>query len=215
MNVLRATLLGAVAAGAAMANAQLYTQPWSGTDLGYASQYDTATNGLGSFALAYDNFTLASSGTIGTVCWTGMFLNPPGNGTISSFVITFYNDNAGTVGTQAGQTTVVGNAGQTFNSTVGGVKVYDYQASVNSFAATAGTQYWLSIQAQMDYPPQWFWAEGTGGDGASLLDFYGSRLENSTDLAFTLKTANPVPEPFTMLLGAAALAAAATKKRRA
>jgi hypothetical protein len=65
------------------------------------------------------------------------------------------------------------------------------------FKALAGTTYWLSIQPTLDYPPQWGWYQGKGGDGVAYQDFFGENGAIPKDLAFSLAS---VPEPITILL---------------
>jgi hypothetical protein len=66
------------------------------------------------------------------------------------------------------------------------------------FQALAGTTYWLSIQATLNYPPQWGWYQGRGGEGVAYQDYsFGENGVIPTDLAFSLAS---VPEPITILL---------------
>ena len=182
---LAATMLWAPAAANA---AVLYTQgPIA--NVVWASQNDT-TGGNGNFATAYDNFTLASTNTVTGLEFTGQFFNPPQLATITAFTVNFYADNMGQPGGTLVSSFTAGNASQNCTGVV-----CSYNLGVN-FNASAGTTYWLSIVPDMGFPPQWGWQGGTGGNGTSYQDFFGTRLQNASDLAFTL-TGGAVPEPST------------------
>ncbi len=172
----------------------LYTQPYDGTGNMYASQNDT-TGGNGNFATVYDNFTLGGNSTINDVAWTGGYFNPPNQGAITQFTVTFYADNAGQPGASLASLSVAGTA----NETLLAGPIYTYDLAV-TFAAAGGTQYWLSIVPDMGFPPQWGWATATGGDGVSYQDFFGVRSANNADFAFTLNGTPGVPEPVSFSL---------------
>jgi len=173
----------------------------------YASQNDT-TGGNGNFATSYDNFTLGSSASITSVEWIGSYFNPPAQGTITGWTLNFYADNAGTPGTLLYSTgDVAGNAGETFLQTDNaGDPAYLYGLST-AFTASAGTQYWLSVEPDLGYPPQWGWETGTGGDGAAYQCFFGTCGPISNDLSFALfgNSVTATPEPSSMLLLATAM----------
>ena len=76
--------------------------------------------------------------------------------------------------------------------------LYKYRMDLSlPFKALAGTTYWLSIQPTLDYPPQWGWYQGKGGNGVAYQDFVGENGAIPKDLAFSLAS---VPEPITILL---------------
>jgi hypothetical protein len=202
-------LLIALAASSAMpaAGAVLYVQNpnYNGA---YASQNDPS--GFGNFATAYDNFTLSSTATISWVEWAGSYFNPQVAGAITGFTISFYADAAGTPGALLASTgDVAGNAGETF---VGldnaGSPTYFYGMGA-TLAATAGTQYWMSIVPDSVLPPQWGWETGSGGDGAAYQCFFGACGATPDDLAFALAT----PEPGSIALLATGLVAVGIRVR--
>jgi hypothetical protein len=59
-----------------------------------------------------------------------------------------------------------GNAGQAPAGTYGGTAMYDYHFALPMpFEASAGTKYWLQIEASQNAEPDWGISAGTGGDG--------------------------------------------------
>ena len=182
----------------------LYSQP---TDFNgnVSSQNDTSDGGLGAFATAYDNFNLGAASIINSVSWTGSYSNPSIPGSISSFTISFFTDNAGQPGALINSETISGNANETFlQNDVVDSPTFSYSADLpTSITTDVGRQYWLSIVANAPLYPQWGWETGTGGDGVSYQDFLGSRSSYSVDLAFSLNgTLAPtyVPMPSTLVL---------------
>jgi PEP-CTERM motif len=195
---------------------QLYNQPWDGTGNAYSSQNDPGT--FGNFATVYDNFTLGAGGTINDVQWYGEYFNPPVQGPILDFTVAFYADSGGVPGTTLFTETVSGTANETFLTTVNGFPVYTYDLSINPFVAAAGTQYWVSVEPTLFFPPQWGWSSGTGGDGAGYQCFFGACSSSGIpDLAFTLNgsTTSGVPEPGSLLmLGSGLLGLAGFVRRK-
>src|SRR5271165_4922545 len=90
-----AALLLFVAVPSWAAQVLVYSQGPNYQDL-YASQNDTS--GFGANFTSYDNFTLGSAATITSVGWTGGYFNPQTAGTISSWTVAFYANNAGQPG---------------------------------------------------------------------------------------------------------------------
>lgn len=176
----------------------IYDQPYDGSNIAdaYASQNDSASGGFGDFAKAYDNFTLDSATSIGKVKWYGEFFSGE-PAPISNFLIQFWSDNSGP-NAELFSETIVGNAHETLVEKIGNFNLYQYGMDLSlPFQALAGTTYWLSIQATLDYPPQWGWYQGKGGDGVAYQDFFGEIGAIPKDLAFSLAS---VPEPITILL---------------
>jgi hypothetical protein len=176
----------------------IYDQPYDGSNIAdaYASQNDSTIGGFGDFAKAYDDFTLDSATAIGKVKWYGEFFR--GEPTpISNFLIQFWSDNSGP-NAELFSETILGNADETFVEKIGNFNLYKYGMDLSlPFKALAGTTYWLSIQPTLDYPPQWGWYQGKGGDGVAYQDFFGENGAIPKDLAFSLAS---VPEPITILL---------------
>ena len=183
----------------------IYVQPPDNSGNLYASQNDTNSGGLGNFATVYDNFTLGSTSSINMVKWTGGYFNPGPPGAITNFNVDFWANSGGAPGGLLASTAVAGNA----NETSLGSDYYSYSLNLGTpFTASAGTQYWLSVVPDMGFPPQWGWASGTGGDGIAYQDFFGTRSQLSTDMAFSLVgNTTATPEPGSMLLMATFLMA--------
>jgi hypothetical protein len=180
-----------------------------------ASQNDTSA--FGNFATSYDNFTLGATTAINQVQWVGGYFNPQTLGPIMMWTVSFYANNGGQPGGLLQSFVIPGNAGETFiqNDTLGDPN-YLYTAAV-SFTAAAGTEYWLSVVPDLAFPPQWGWGTSSVGDGISYQDFFGTRLQNPTDLAFALYTQQQTtsPEPGTlMLLGTGIVGIAGMLRRK-
>lgn len=180
----------------------------------FASQNDAG--GFGNFATTYDNFKLTGNGSVSGVSWVGGYFNPPAHGPIAGFTISFWADNAGQPGALLQATTVPGTANETASvPNINGLE-FIYSATLSSpFLATAGTPYWLSVEPDINFPPEWGWQAGSGGDVKSYQDFFGSRSLHSVDTAFTL-VGSLVPEPSQLAAGALLLAGAVgfTLRRR-
>src|SRR5450755_4275076 len=151
----------------------------------YASQNDTA--GFGAFATAYDNFSLGSATTITQASWAGGYFNPQSQGPITGWTVGFYANNAGQPGGLISSFTFSGNGGETFlqNDSLGD-PVYSYTSGSLSFAAAAGTTYWLSVVPDVAFPPQWGLTTSSTGDGVAWQDFFGNSGQIPSDLAFSL-----------------------------
>lgn len=179
----------------------VYNQPFDGSGNAFSSQNDT--NGLGNFATMYDNFTLGSTTNLTNISFTGEYFNPPQQGPITGWTVQFYSDNAGQPGSSLFSQHITGTGNESFLGTFGGFPTYTYSLNLTGFNAVAGTQYWVSVVPDLGFPPQWGWSTGTGGDGISFQDFFGSRSEIFSDMAFSLSGGGgppPVPEPASLFL---------------
>jgi hypothetical protein len=193
-------------AGGGLSAGVLYQQPWDGSGNALSSQNDIS-GGNGNFAAMYDDFTLGSTNAIDEVLWVGAYFNPPNQGPILQFTLTFWANNAGLPGASLYSDVIVGTGNESFLGNAGGFPSYQYDVSLTSpFVATGGTPYWLSIVPNLGYPPQWGWASGTGGDGIAYQDFFSTRTQAGNDLAFQLNgEPTGIPEPVSLALAGTAL----------
>jgi len=188
-------LTAAFFTGMAYSTELLYDQPAGAAGGGVASQ--NAPNAFGPQYTAFDNFSLPMGAFITSVQWEGAYSAMPIS-VITQFQIMLLADNGGLPGGVLRTYDIPGNAGETFVGT--SVGFFDYSYLVNlptAFGVTANTKYWLSIQPTVDFPPQWFWREGTGGDGVSAqinLAVSSNPSLIAEDDAFSL-TGTSVPEP--------------------
>jgi hypothetical protein len=146
----------------------IYSQPAKPS--GGIFQSSRNPGGTDSDQYVWDDFALqASSGvTITDIQWRGGYQS--GSGTVLNFTVAIYPSTAG--GTQPDvvnpplvQYQPNGNAGETPVGTVGGIPMYDYHFALpTAFRATAGTRYWVQIEAFQNGVPDWGLAAGTGGD---------------------------------------------------
>lgn len=171
----------------------------------------------GDIFTSYDNFTLNTAASVYNVTFQGFAFdtsnNQPTNTQILGFNIAFYADNSGEPGRQLASSAMVG-----YTSTVAGTvdffnngyteTVNDYTVGLlSAFAASAGTTYWISIQAVMASPAYWAWTQGTDGDSTSYQEYGGSFRSFDSDRAFGLEpfvASPPVPEPSSFLMAATA-----------
>jgi hypothetical protein len=180
----------------------VYSQPFDASGMALASQNDTGS--LGNFATMYDDFVLGAGAAINNVEWIGEYFNPPFQGPITAWTVSFYADAGGQPGALLMQDNMAGTANETFVGNFAGFPAYKYSFNLNmAFNAAAGTQYWLSVVPDLLDPPQWGWSTGLGGDGVSVQDFFGNRYTLTDDVAFTL---NGIPEPNSVALAGFGLA---------
>ncbi|MGA3318240.1 MAG: PEP-CTERM sorting domain-containing protein [Candidatus Korobacteraceae bacterium] len=179
---------------------QIYCQPWDGGSNLSASQNDTNPGGHGNFATVYDTFTLSQTWDVESFHWVGGYFNPPAQGPITAWTLTFYNNNAGIPGNPIATGSFPGNGSETFLGTVNGFPIYEYSLFFDSFDMGPGT-YWASVVPDLGFPPQWGWATGTG-PGLGYQCFFGACAGTGFSYAFALD-GTPVgttPEPGTLVL---------------
>jgi hypothetical protein len=156
--------------------------------------------GLGTYTIAYDNFSLGQDTAITDLHWHGGYFNGAGPVPIASFTISFFDNAADQPGATLLSQTIAGNAGETFVGNDFFGPVFDYAVDLSTpFGATAGTTYWLTIIAALPVPPNWGWYTSAGGDGTSVFEFFGNRDPLPFDFAFDL-TGTAVPEPGSCIL---------------
>jgi hypothetical protein len=199
-------LLVAVFAFAVSAAAgTIYSQPYDGSGNLFASQNDIGGNG--NFATAYDDFTLTGNPggwQVTDIHFTGGYFNPGAPGNITNFTLNFYAESGGIPGGLIQSFTTGNNANE---NCVGNICTYDAVLAGGGLTLQDGVEYWLSIEPDMVFPPQWGWAtsavDGDGDAANGYQCFFGSCGGVGVNFAFDL-TGNPVggttPEPGTLVL---------------
>ena len=157
--------------------------------------------------LAADDFTPLVTTAIRAVAWQGGYCGaaplgavaPPPTADSRAFVVSFYADRNGMPqpygGTELYQvrlTPADANEQFTFDSgaTANACSYYQYTALLPTpFPVTAGTRYWLAVQADVrgDVGTSWGWRAGTPDNNYSVVSGLGIQMLASTaDLAFSL-----------------------------
>ncbi|MCP4546917.1 MAG: hypothetical protein GY835_10680 [bacterium] len=101
-----------------------------------------------------DDFVAPCDGTVDQVQWWGGHWNYVTLTLPDYFIITFWDDVNCTPGSELASEVVY-----TYTATEVGTDTYEYIADVTPFSMTAGTTYWLTIQAGLLFDPagQWGW----------------------------------------------------------
>ncbi|MEJ7810101.1 MAG: hypothetical protein WKG32_06740 [Gemmatimonadaceae bacterium] len=154
----------------------------------------------------FDDFTLSTGVTVRTVGWQGIYcvqqVNAPApTPTATSFTVSFYSDVSGRPNTATPlqrATYTVAQAGQVFEKNVSGLTCgtaanttwpfYRYSVTLATpFTATAGTKYWISIQATTpSYAVYFGWRDGTVDNRLSLQLFQNVYTTYNVDRAYSL-----------------------------
>jgi len=191
MKVLLVAFITAVASFRAAA-VPVYTQPPSAAGGVNISSW-IAPDGTDADQYCFDDFTLAADTAIAEIDWRGGYQYAASYGHVTAFTIRIYGSIAG--GSQPNVTSVLktynvsGVAGEVLVGTVGGIAMYDYHYTLTTpFQATAGTKYWVQIEATQPAYPDWGIATGTGGDNSHFRHLApGPYQVISGDTAFTLQ----------------------------
>ncbi|MBI1320621.1 MAG: hypothetical protein GC168_16985 [Candidatus Hydrogenedens sp.] len=172
-------LLAFVAASTAHAVLQpVFSQPPSDAG-GLALSSRVLPDGSDSDTYAYEAFSPGTDTAVVEVRWRGGYQYAAQYGRVQDFMITFYGVLQGTSQPSLGfppaeeQTTALAQydlgsiAGESPAGIFGGVAMYDYHYTLPApFAITAGTLYWVRIEAVQPTYPDWGLAAGTGGNGS-------------------------------------------------
>ena len=205
----------------------VYQQPsvWTaGSNVGVA--WTSQINSAGSGFRTYDNFQLGSAATVVHASWRGTYLNGDLTGgapNTSTWSIGFYGDSAGAPGALLSNNTLT--SAQVTSQSLGAgffganpVTVFQFDADLTNFNASAGTQYWFSPESQAtNFAPFFTWIQGTGGDNASFQEHLSSgsvdvTYVRSTDRAFTLYS-TPEPSAVSLLVGVVLATIPALRRR--
>jgi hypothetical protein len=197
---------------------QIVCQPWDGGSNLFSSQNDT-TGGNGNFATTYTQFTLPTTypdWSLESFHWIGGYFNPPNQGPITAWTLTFYADNAGAPGAPLASGFFPGTGGETFVGNVNGFPIYVYWLYFQDYDLLSGVPYWASVVPDLGFPPQWGWATATGGNGYQC--FFGACGATSIGFAYAIDgtpTTGVIPEPGTLImLGTGILGLAGTLRRK-
>jgi hypothetical protein len=174
----------------------IYSQPHNLSGVLYPSSWQEP-NGNDADQYVWDNFTLqASSGiTITEIQWRGGYQS--NSGTVLTFTVAIYPSIAGGSQPDVSHPPLVqyqasGNAGETPTGTFGGTAMYDYDFTLPApFTASAGTTYWVQIEAWQSSIPNWGMAAGSGGNGQHFR-----RMTNGSDIFYQVV---PGDTAFTLL----------------
>jgi hypothetical protein len=196
----------------------IYIQPPAPTLAGIASQHDP-TNVLPFQYKAFDDFMLTASASISHVTWFGSYSESIHDPVVDT-LIEFWSDDSGLPGDLLVSYRIQGDASERFIQSDQLFTAFDYGTDLAiPFTASANTKYWMSIQLNVAFPPQWFWRDGLGGDDRSA-EITGSVSDTpapiSHDRAFALysSTPAPIPEPSALALTTTGVAALILRRRR-
>ena len=154
----------------------------------------------------YDDFRLASAGTVATVSWQGIYCVQANNApapapTATQFIVVLYPDSAGRPDLAAPLSTTTvnpGGADQALERNVTGLScgsasnttwaLYNYRATLAApVNLAAATTYWISVQAVTpSYDVYWGFRAGTTDNSLSLIRFLGVYDTLTFDRAFAL-----------------------------
>jgi hypothetical protein len=179
----------------------------NGTDVGFA--YSSQLDDVYPFdSQVADDFILDASYSITDVHWWGAFWNgPPNEVDPCDFYIYIYaDDGTGNAPTGAGMDHPQQTALATyFFPQLTGYPLspygnYEYNATLSpAFPANAGVKYWIAIQANFAFPPQWGWVNTdmmqlhTAVQGFPLLGYPFWTMNTGVDMAFYLTGEAPCP----------------------
>ncbi|HMA47472.1 MAG TPA: FlgD immunoglobulin-like domain containing protein, partial [Frankiaceae bacterium] len=193
------------------AQAVVYQQPHDGSGQVMKSAW-YPPDGLDGDEYVYDSFVLGAGQAVTAIAWRGgytNFLSGAGESPVFDFTVSILPSIGGgsqpdILAAPLARYSVGGNAGETPAGTFSGVPLYDYSFTLPAaFMATAGTTYWVQIEASQGltpypyyWPPDWSLARGTGGNGTHFRAITGGTAGGGTlyqtvsyDAAFSLLSA--------------------------
>lgn len=177
----------------------VFSQPASNSGTLLLSSYLAPDGNVDGMEYRFEKFTLAATTGISHLRWRGGYIgNNATANPVAEFVIKIYGSSANgfypdLANPYLKKYTITGNANQTAAAVAGGVQMFDYSVTLpTSFVATAGTGYWIQIEAsQFGYPLTWGHATGAGGNNAHYRRMGNSYYSGSGDLALTLSADVP------------------------
>lgn len=145
------------------------------------------TSWTGAPYVVYDQLVSTPASQVQGITFFGIFEFTPGR----TFLISFYQDNAGLPGTQIATYNtgfIAGtNTGQTLDAYY---QIYNYSYSLPA-PVTLSAGDWVSIVA-IDGSDPWYWCSASGGNGCVYQEGVGTRCDYG-DVAFCLVGSNNVP----------------------
>jgi hypothetical protein len=184
----------------------------NGSAANWEARTSMRTPNTGTGFQLFDDFGPTTSTTITKVSWQGIYCVespnlPPPAPTAQSFVVGFYGESSNypnqasplsvstyplaRVAETVDQQPISGNCG----TTATGISLYNYTVTLDTpFAVTAGSRYWFSVMAVVDYTQQgnpsfvfWGWRNGVVNNNRSVLvDPSGNFTTYALDRAYTL-----------------------------
>lgn len=177
----------------------VFSQPETTSGTLLLSSYMLPDGNVDGMEYRFEKFTLATTTGISHLRWRGGYIgnNQAGNPVVE-FIIKIYGSTANgfypdLANPHLKKYTITGNASETAAGVFGGVQMYDYSVTLpTSFVATAGTGYWVQIEAsQYGYPLTWGHATGAGGNNAHYRRMGNSYYSGAGDLALALSADVP------------------------
>ena len=169
----------------------VFSQPTTTSGMLLLSSYMLPDGNIDGMEYRFEKFTLATTTGISHLRWRGGYVgNNQASNPVVEFIIKIYGSTANgfypdLANPHLKKYTITGNASETAEGLFGGVQMYDYSVTLpTSFVATAGTGYWIQIEAsQYGYPLTWGHATGAGGNNAHYRRLGNSYYGGAGDLA--------------------------------
>ncbi len=198
---LASALLVLLCAAAARADVVVFDQPATASGGSHKSAW-YSPDGLDSDEYAWDSFICTADTAVTRISWRGLYqysANGFAHAPVSNFSVAIYRSIGGGFQPDLGtggrlvRYYTNSNASEVGSGTIAGLPVYDYTFTLPApFQATAGTKYWVQIEASQGlapgtyWPPDWALCNATGTGGYFRKITGGTYQAISGDCAFTL-----------------------------